>query len=134
MVSQYGDVVPSPGLFTHDPSDGQPDILYSQSAAEFHGGTLKAGQGVLRWGTAVKFDAATSTYEKATSNTDIVGFLRYGVDTGSADSHTRQGQFVMGGVLKAGYLLVNGAPVTDKEGLATALGGSYNNANDSIRF
>lgn len=134
MVSQFGDVVPSPGLFTHAPSEGQPDILYSQSAAEFHGGTLKPGQGVLRWGTAVAYDADKGVYVKATAADNVVGFLRYGVDTGGEGSHARQGQFVMGGVLKAATLLVNGAPVSDKKALATALGGSYNTANDSIRF
>lgn len=134
MVSQFGDVVPSPGLFTHEPSDGQPDILYSQSGAEFHGGTLKAGQGVLRWGTAVAFDSATNMYVKATDAASVVGFLRYGVDTGSDAKRTRQGQFVMGGVLKAATLLVADKPVSDKKALASALGGMYNTANDSIRF
>ena len=137
MVSQFGDVVPSPGLYAGSPSDGQPDILYSQSGAEFHGGTLEPGQGVLRWGTAVEFDAATSRYKRATAADKVVGFLRYGVDTGSADSHPRQGLFVMGGVLKAGYLQVNNAALANaaaKKALAEALGGSYNNANDSVRF
>lgn len=133
MVSQFGDVVPSPGLFTGTPSAGQPEILYSQSAAEFHGGPLKPGQGVLRWGTAVAYK--DGFYVKATTPAGVVGFLRYGVDTGSsATEHGRQGQFVMGGVLKAATLLVADNPVTDKAALATALGGMYNTANDSIRF
>lgn len=137
MVSQFGDVVPSPG-FTEGPlSEGQPEILYSQSGSEFHGGTLEPGQGVLRWGTAVTFDTATNRYKKATAADDVVGFLRFGVDTGSPTSHPRQGLFVMGGVLKSATLLLNDAALANaaaKKSLATALGGMYNAANDSIRF
>lgn len=137
MVSQFGDVVPSPGFYSGDPSEGQPDILYSQSALELHGGTLAPGQGVLRWGTAVSFDSATKRYKKATAAGDVVGFLRYGVNTGdSADAQPRQGLFVMGGVLKASTLQVNSVNLdaAGKKALAGAIGGSYNTANDSIRF
>lgn len=137
MVSQFGDVVPSPGFYSGDPSEGQPDILYSQSALELHGGTLAPGQGVLRWGTAVSFDSATKRYKKATAAADVVGFLRYSVNTGdSADAQPRQGLFVMGGVLKSSTLQVNGADLdtAGKKALAGAIGGSYNAANDSIRF
>lgn len=135
-MSQFGDVIPSPGFTRYDATPGQPDILYSQSGAEFHGGTMAPGNGVLRYGTALKFDEATKQYSAASAASEVVGFLRYSVDTGSsAEAPLRQGLFVMGGVLKADQLqMPSGTDVADKAGLATALGGHYDASRERLRF
>lgn len=129
MASYEGDVIYAPGFAREDVS-APVEILYSTVGLFQKGGTLTPGQGAMPAGTAIKFNSATKRYEKATAAADVVGFLRLGVNTGTADSLPKQGVFVLGGILKSDTL--TGVAVDDA--LATALGGSLDTDRKTLKF
>ena len=129
MASYEGDVIYAPG-FAREDAVAPTEILYSTANLLQKGGTLAPGQGALPAGTAVKINAATKRYEKATAAADVEGFLRIGVNTGSADSLPKQGVIVLGGVLKSDAL----SGVTVDAALATALGGQFNETRKFLKF
>lgn len=135
MASYEGDVILAPG-FSKSESANPIEILYSMSGLFQKGGTLTPGQGALPGGTAIAYNAATKRYNKAADAATTVGFLRIGVDTGSATSHPKQGVFVLGGVIKANLANINGTAVNDAAGaaLATALGGFYDAGRKTLKF
>lgn len=131
MASFEGDVILAPG-FGRESAAAPVEILYSTVGLLQKGGTLAPGQGGLPAGTAVKFDTATGRYVKATAAADVEGFLRLGVNTGTADSMPKQGVIVFGGVLKADAITAAGLTVDNA--LATALGGVYDSARKFLKF
>lgn len=129
MASYEGDVIRAPG-FEQVTAAAEPEILYSYTGLLQKGGTLKPGTGVYPAGTALKFDAATKRYEKATAAADTVGFVRISVDSGAVTDIPKQAVIVFGGVLKAQYI----TGVTANAALATALGGSFNTERQFLKF
>lgn len=129
MASYEGDVIYAPGFARQDVS-APVEILYSTASLVQKGGTLAPGQGDLPAGTAVKVNTSTKRYEKATAAEEVEGFLRLGVNTGTADSLPKQGVIVLGGVLKSDAL----SGVTVDAALATALGGQFNETRKFLKF
>lgn len=138
MASYEGDVIYAPG-YAREEVVAPTEILYSTVGLLQKGGTLTPGLGALPAGTGVKMDTATKRYVKATSVDDVEGFIRIGVNTGTADSLPKQGVIVFGGVLKSdplltGLMQTDGVTAADGATLAAGLGGTFNANLKFIKF
>lgn len=95
-----GNAIPAPG-FRSGGGVIDDELLFSTQGYTQKGVTLKAGQGVLLLGTALKQDATSKRYVRATAAEDATGFLRQSVDTGSDPAGQEwQGNIVTMGMLK----------------------------------
>ncbi len=130
-VEYPGNAIPAPGYAKGGQTIDE-ELLYSTNGGFTQKGvTLAAGQGVLRLGTLLKQNPTTKLYEKATTGSDALGFLRMTVDTGTDVNGQRwQGNIVHTGFLKLAHVQQANSGVS----LDGVLGGRVNEVEGFFKF
>jgi len=86
-ASREGNVLRTPSFGPAKTEVRPVEIMYSMVGRQVHGGTLKAGQGVLAAGCPLKKDSSTNLLVVDNpGSASTRGFLLMGVDTGSSNT------------------------------------------------
>lgn len=125
-----GNAIPAPAHVTGT-SSVDDELLYSTTGYVQKGVTLKPGQGVLTLGTALKQDASTKQYVRATTGATTQGILRKTVDTGvTTDAQVWLANILYGGVLKLSAI----STANSGFDVATIVGAQVNAVAGFFRF
>lgn len=129
-VEYPGNAIPAPG-FNKGGQSIDEELMFSMQGYTQKGVTLKAGQGVLRLGTALEQDPTTKRYIKATSAANALGFLRSTTNTGTdPEGQAYLGNIVHAGLLKLAHLKSANSGMT----LTSVLNGRVNEVEGFFKF